>query len=61
MLKDRGGEVAGLGGSVDALRAGWAAHGAHSQRIGRRIAESVAQFLMPVDRVSAGRVKDLHY
>ena len=61
LLKDRGGEAASLGGSVDAIRAGWATHGANSQRIGRRIAESVAQFLMPVDRVSAGRIKDLHY
>lgn len=34
---------------------------AASERIGRRLAESIALYLMPVDRMIAGRVKDLHY
>lgn len=41
--------------------AGWATQGANAMRHGRRLAESIALYLMPVDRVNAGRVKDLHY
>jgi GMP synthase (glutamine-hydrolysing) len=43
------------------IAAGWATNGANSVRHGRRLAESIALYLMPVDRVHAGRVKDLHY
>ena len=48
---EQGGDIAG----------GWATHGATSMRHGRRLAESIALYLMPIDRVNAGRVKDLHY
>jgi hypothetical protein len=48
-------------GGAEALRNGWRDHGQASMRIGQRIAESIALYLMPVDRMSAGRVKDLHY
>jgi GMP synthase-like glutamine amidotransferase len=47
-------------GSGD-IASGWSTHGAQSMRFGRRLAESIALYLMPVDRVHAGRVKDLHY
>ncbi len=43
------------------VSSGWASHGAQSMRFGKRLAESIALYLMPVDRVHAGRVKDLHY
>lgn len=43
------------------IAAGWSTNGANSMRHGRRLAESIALYLMPVDRVHAGRVKDLHY
>ena len=43
------------------VASGWATHGQGSMRHGRRLAESIALYLMPVDRVNAGRVKDLHY
>jgi len=39
----------------------WSDHGAVSERLGARIAENIALYLMPVDRVNAGRTKDLHY
>jgi GMP synthase (glutamine-hydrolysing) len=58
-LAERSGELAGA--DATALRVGWSANGEASMRIGRRIAESIALYLMPIDRVSAGRVKDLHY
>jgi GMP synthase-like glutamine amidotransferase len=48
-------------GDASALHAAWKTHGAMSMHYGRRIAESVALYLMPIDRVNAGRVKDLHY
>ncbi len=46
------------GGSA---RGGWKDFGAMSAHYGSRLAESIALYLMPVDRVNAGRVKDLHY
>lgn len=58
-LAERSGEFSGA--DATALRAGWSADGEASMRLGRRIAESIALYLMPIDRVSAGRVKDLHY
>jgi len=47
--------------AADEIRAATARHGAESERLARRFAEQVALFLMPTDRISAGRVKDLHY
>jgi GMP synthase-like glutamine amidotransferase len=47
--------------NADAIRAGTERFGPDSERLGRRFAEQVALFLMPTDRISGGRVKDLHY
>ncbi|MDZ4829010.1 MAG: hypothetical protein SGJ09_02275 [Phycisphaerae bacterium] len=60
-LASRAQDLSALGATADELRAGWREYGDTSMRIGRRMAESVALFLMPVERRSAGRVKDLHY
>lgn len=50
-----------MGGAGDERRTAWRTHGATSMRLGRRMAESVALYLMPVDQANRGRVKDLHY
>ena len=60
-LSVRSSELTAMGTMSDRLRAAWREHGEMSMRIGRRMAESVALFLMPVERRSVGRVKDLHY
>jgi hypothetical protein len=44
-----------------AIEAAWRRDSDRSLRAGRRIAEAIALFLMPVDKANAGRVKDLHY
>jgi GMP synthase-like glutamine amidotransferase len=46
---------------AEAIRAGTQRFGDDAARLARRFAEQVALFLMPTDRISAGRVKDLHY
>jgi GMP synthase-like glutamine amidotransferase len=53
--------AATAGADGAAITAGWNEFGANSMRHGRRLAESIALYLMPVDRVNSGRVKDLHY
>lgn len=53
--------AASAGPDASAVSGGFAEFGAGSIRHGRRMAESIALYLMPVDRVNAGRVKDLHY
>jgi GMP synthase (glutamine-hydrolysing) len=53
---------AGLAQSLPAsIASDWAERGQESMRHGRRLAESIALYLMPVDRVHTGRIKDLHY
>jgi len=46
---------------AEAIRTGTQRFGPEAERLARRFAEQVALFLMPTDRISAGRVKDLHY
>ncbi|MBL9148760.1 MAG: gamma-glutamyl-gamma-aminobutyrate hydrolase family protein [Phycisphaerae bacterium] len=61
LLASQGDLLGRVPGGADSLRNGWREYGQTSMRIGQRIAESIALYLMPVDRMSAGRVKDLHY
>lgn len=58
----RAGDVSAAPGlDAEAIRAGTQRFGPDAERLSRRLAEQVALFLMPTDRISAGRVKDLHY
>jgi GMP synthase-like glutamine amidotransferase len=59
LRKDDVAATPGLG--AEAVRAGTERFGPDAERLARRFAEQVALFLMPADRISAGRVKDLHY
>jgi GMP synthase-like glutamine amidotransferase len=55
------GPGASLPGSPQDLANAASTFGPDADRLARRFAEQVALFLMPTDRISAGRVKDLHY
>ncbi len=54
-------ELRSAGTDAGTIRAGLERHMATSERLARRLSESIALLLMPVDRVNRGVARDLHH
>lgn len=60
-LRECAEELRAAGANENAIRLGLESHGPAAERLARRLAESIALLLMPVDRVNRGVPRDLHH
>jgi len=54
-------ELRAAGADANGIRAELERHGPTAERLSRRLSESIALLLMPVDRVNRGVARDLHH